>query len=43
MYAISSHTEHHIPVPVAQWLVCHHGRIILQPPTNPELSWNSLH
>jgi hypothetical protein len=43
MYAIFYHTEHHIPVPVAQWVACHHGYIILQTPANTELSWNGLH
>lgn len=43
MFTICSHTEHHIPVTVAQWLGCHHGLTILQTPTKTELSWNCLH
>jgi len=42
-FTICYQTKHHIPVPVAQWLVGRHGHIILQTPTNTELSWNGLH
>jgi hypothetical protein len=29
MFTICPQTEHHIPVPVAQWLACHQDNIIV--------------
>jgi hypothetical protein len=43
MFTICPHTKHHIPVPVAQRLACHHDNIIVQTSTKTELFWNGLH